>query len=356
MHPDQATITFQCEDTYVTAHTSTPFREDTVTSEREQQYHHLVAPLRLRGLVCTVEYGLSDRIVRAELPDGSALIISPPQEPATDHPPGYPESWLVTRGHPDDSTFHEVVYNSEPDGPHAPYGGSIPHLLAGIGTRLDQLGLPPSPGPQQLAREDAIHRLPAAMTDPADQRRAVTRALGMLHTEAIFGISSDPDLLNPDPPCPGTRGTSLGDLSRSIQTAGHTSEVVAALSELTAPGDGILQQVVDSLTATADWWKELGEPTDRHHADRLRHITEQLDSYAVEIRSLRDGLADRHTSHPQHTWSDQSVSLEPVVPRVTAALSTSPGVRRTTPTTATLNPAVRPGPPPPARPSSAPGL
>ncbi|MFJ1545207.1 hypothetical protein [Streptomyces sp. NPDC088246] len=112
---------------------------------QEHGYEHLTVPLRQRGLECTVEYGLSDYIVHAALPDGSSLIISPPQEPPTDHPPGRPESWLVTRGHPDDTTVHEVIYNSEPNGPHARHGGSVPSLLAAIDTRLDQLGVPPRP-------------------------------------------------------------------------------------------------------------------------------------------------------------------------------------------------------------------
>ena len=34
----------------------------------------MTTPLRQRGLACAVEYGLSDYIVHAELPDGSALI------------------------------------------------------------------------------------------------------------------------------------------------------------------------------------------------------------------------------------------------------------------------------------------
>ncbi|MDW4911510.1 hypothetical protein RB628_41075, partial [Streptomyces sp. ADMS] len=102
MRPDQTLVTLQREGTHVTARTSEPFIQEAAAgaSEHEHQYSHLTAPLRQRGLACTVEYGLSDYIVHAELPDGSALIISPPQEPPTDHPPGYPESWLVTRGHP----------------------------------------------------------------------------------------------------------------------------------------------------------------------------------------------------------------------------------------------------------------
>ncbi|WP_328774504.1 hypothetical protein OHU11_03600 [Streptomyces sp. NBC_00257] len=102
------------------------------------------------------------------LPDGSALSISPPQEPATDHPPGHPESWLVTCGHPDDSTVHEVIYDSEPGGPHARHGGNVPNLLAVIDARLDQLGVPPRPVPASPRVSAALARSPTAQrTTPA---------------------------------------------------------------------------------------------------------------------------------------------------------------------------------------------
>ncbi|MER6546795.1 hypothetical protein [Streptomyces sp. NPDC001250] len=128
MRPDQTLVTLQREGTRITARTSESFVQEAAagTSEHEHPYGHLTTPLRQRGLACTVEYGLSDYIVHAELPDGSALIISPPQEPLTDHPPGYPESWLATRGHPDDSTLHEVIYDSEPDGPQPGMAAASP--------------------------------------------------------------------------------------------------------------------------------------------------------------------------------------------------------------------------------------
>ncbi|MDX3775993.1 hypothetical protein [Streptomyces europaeiscabiei] len=380
MRPDQTLVTLQREGTRITARTSEPFIQEAAvgTSEREHEYSHLTTPLRQRGLACTVEYGLSDYIVHAELPDGSSLIISPPQEPPTDHPPGYPESWLVTRGHPDDSTLHEVIYDSEPDGPHARYGGSVPRLLAALDARLDLLGLPPRPELRRLAQESAaeavlhragfvpvvlfrerFHRLPSAMTNLVEQREMVTRAFDMLQAEG-FDVSCDPDLLDPSRPPPGDHGLSLGDrlgyLTESIQSAAHTSEAVAALSELTAPGDGVLQRVVESLNTTADWWEGLGEPVDPHYANRLRYITKKLDSYALEIRSMRGDLADRHTYHPDKVLVrvDRVAPEEPAGTRVAAALAVSPTARRTTPAAVPSAPAVRPALPP-ARPSSAPG-
>lgn len=170
MHPDQSLVSLRREVTAVTARTSAPLPVHSTASapEREHGYGHLTVPLRQRDLECTVEYGLSDYIVHVALPDGSSLIISPPQEPSTDHPPGHPESWLVTRGHPDDSTVHEVIYDSEPDGPHARHGGNVPKLLAAVDACLDQLDVPPRPGSASPRVTAALALSPAAQrTSPA---------------------------------------------------------------------------------------------------------------------------------------------------------------------------------------------
>jgi hypothetical protein len=166
MHPDQSRASLQQEGTRITARTSDPLplQSTAGTSEREHGYGHLTVALRQRGLECTVEYGLSDYIVHVGLPDGSSLTISPPQEPSANHPPGHPESWLVTRGHPDNSAVHEVIYDSEPDGPQAGHGGSVPSLLAAIDARLDQFDVPPRPG-------SASPRVSAALAlSPTTQR------------------------------------------------------------------------------------------------------------------------------------------------------------------------------------------
>ena len=148
MHADQPLVTLQQEGSAITTRTSGPPPQHAAAPlEREHGYGHLTAPLRRRGLTCTVEYGLSDYIVHAQLPDGSSLIITPPQEPPTEHSPGHPESWMVTRAHPDNSALHEVLYDSEPNGPQARHGGSIPNLLTAIDAHLNQLGvLPPADG------------------------------------------------------------------------------------------------------------------------------------------------------------------------------------------------------------------
>ncbi|MFJ4123730.1 hypothetical protein ACIP3U_20715 [[Kitasatospora] papulosa] len=132
----------------------------------------LCSMLGQRGLEGTVEYGLSDYIVHAELPDGSSLIISPPQEPPSKHPES-PESWMVTRHRSVEPAVYEVVYDSEPDGPHARYGGSVPALLAAVDARLDQLGVPPRQEQGRSGKERAANVLPPGSA-PSRARVALT--------------------------------------------------------------------------------------------------------------------------------------------------------------------------------------
>jgi hypothetical protein len=362
VRPDQTVVTIQREGRFVTARTSSPAsQEGAVGNARyDYPYGHLTGPLRQRGLVCTVEFGLSDYIVHAELPDGSALVVSPPQEPPSDHLPGYPESWLVTRGHPEDSSLHEVVYDSAPDGPPARSGGSVTELLAAVDAHLDQLGVAHGPdnavdsvlhlaGFVPVVRYgESFHRLPAAMTDPAEQRQAIARAVGMLRADG-FVYACDADLLDPGLPVRRDHRRPVGDriaeITRSVSQAGHTREAVAALSELTAPGDGVLDRVLEALEETAAWWEGLGAPADPLYADRLRRIGNQLGVSALEIRSLRNALADRHTAHPARGHhSDQLSEPEDVQRRIRAATAPSPH-RARSPTPAAAVSATAPGPP-----------
>ncbi|MFD7130571.1 hypothetical protein [Streptomyces sp. NPDC059894] len=367
MHPENTLVTFEQEGSRVLAWISASyFPPVSRASEQRHRYGHLTAPLRQRGLECTVEYGLSDYIVHAELPDGSSLIISPPQEPPSEHPES-PESWTVTRHRSAEPAMYEVIYDSDPDGPHAQHGGSVPHLLAAVDARLDRLGVPrrgeQKRSPEEHAAGAVLHRagfvpavafggkhhyrLPSAMTDPAKQRLAVTRAFDMLQAEG-FHLAGDPALL--DPSLPLTRGheMSLGDrlghLAQSVQAATHPSEAVASLSELTAPGDGVLQRIVEILDTTADLWEGLGDTSDHRYATRLRLIAEDLDSYAVELRAIRNDLADRHTAHPKQAAAQASRTgpSSSASPRVSAALAPSPSLgQRTVPIRPPTEPSAR---------------
>ncbi|WP_432063491.1 hypothetical protein [Streptomyces sp. S1] len=383
MFPDSSLITFEKEGSHVRTWinpSTVPSTDD--ISERDHRYGYLTTPLRQRGLECIVEFGLSDYIVHAELPDGSSLIISPPQETPSEHselgePPG---SWTATRHRSAEPAVYEVVYDSEPDGPDARHGGDVRALLAAVDERLDRLGVPPRQKRERSDDELAAgtvlyragfvpavafggedyYRLPSATTDPAEQRVVVTRAVHLLQAEG-FNISCEPDLLDPSLPLARTYEMSLGDrlghLAQVIEAATRADEAVAPLSELTAPGDGVLPRVVEILNMTAEWFEDFGGEADYRYANRLYLIAEDLDAYASRLQAIRGNLVDSHAVHPSRArTAADSPSLQPPSPsRVSAALASSPSAgQHTVPAGVPAEPSA-PTVPPPARPSSAPG-
>lgn len=95
-----------------------------------RRHAHITTPLRRRGLECDIEFGLSAHMVRGSLPDGSHLIISPPQEPPSSRPPGDPEGWSVTRQHPDTHGEFELIgerFTATVRAPTPPAAGPSPH-------------------------------------------------------------------------------------------------------------------------------------------------------------------------------------------------------------------------------------
>ncbi|MGW3341200.1 hypothetical protein ACWDCL_27415 [Streptomyces sp. NPDC001009] len=376
MPPDNALITFAQEGSHVFARISAA-SGPSAASEQHRRYGYLTAALRQRGLEGTVEWGLSDYIVHAELPDGSSLIISPPQEPPSEHPEA-PESWMVTRHRSAEPAVYEVVYDSEPDGRDARHGGSVPDLLDAVEARLDRLGIPRQEQ-ERSAKERAAgavlyragfiphmapggvhaYRLPLYMTDPAEQRLVVTRAFDMLQAEG-FILAGDPDLLDSDLlplQADMSLGDRLGHLAQIVRAATHTSEVAAPLAEVTAPGDGVLQRVVEILDATADWWEGFGDTADHRHVKHLRHIAKDLDFHAIKLQAIRNDLADHHTVHPNKAQATAGRTLPPTTAssRVNAARASSPSagqhaVAAGLPTESSAHTA-----PSPSRPPSAPG-
>lgn len=137
---------------------------------------------------------------------------------------------MVIRRREAGPVVYEVIYDSEPGGPDARHGGSVSKLLAAVDARLEQLGVPPRPGRHRSSRERAAdevlrragfisavsfdgqryHRLPTAMTDPAEQRRAVARACTALQADG-FDVLCDSALLRPGIPPARPREARLGD-------------------------------------------------------------------------------------------------------------------------------------------------
>jgi hypothetical protein len=379
--PDIA-VHFSAQGSRVTARIIGPSGPSADASARrsahsDYPYEHLTGLLRRRGLDCAVEFGLSDYTVHVALPDGSALLISPPQEPPARHPPGLPPAWLVTRGHPGDPALHEVVYDSEPGGPDEEHGAAPGPLFAAIDSRLEQLGVPLLRGPVAPGSVPAVeavlhragfipvidrtgdhhHRLPVGMTDPAEQRRTVTAAVDALKHYGI-AYAAPAGLLDIGQP-PGRPPDSvvgfndrLAHLTETVQGAMHSGQVVAALSELTAPGDGALHHIGDVLEAAAEWWRDLDGPFDPLYAAQLHRITGHLISCSLDIRQLRNALADRHTTRPERPARFEGAVkvVDPVGERrQAAAQATSPaatGTRHDQPPPPGTDPAppVRPGP------------
>ncbi|GGQ22101.1 hypothetical protein GCM10010140_60400 [Streptosporangium pseudovulgare] len=67
---------------------------------------------------------------------------------------------------------------------------------------------------------EPYYRLPSAMTDPAEQRRVVTRAFDILQAEGFYP-TCDPALLDSSLPLARSHemgpGDHLGDLARSVR-------------------------------------------------------------------------------------------------------------------------------------------
>ncbi|RKE22017.1 hypothetical protein [Streptomyces sp. TLI_171] len=294
-----------------------------------------------RGVDYTIGFDTGGYI-DARLPDGSFLLVGPQyadyQGPDRTGPQdGWFAGWLEVGGEP------TPLYDSQP-GQHDHQHGTDPGpLLACINEHLDRRGVPSKQEVQErLVRAESLlhragfvptvhngvacHRLPAAMLDPGERRTAVTRAADYLRAEG-FGVNYPADLTDWVAERAVLPSRPLAGLGGEIAKAGHTEEVVAALSVLTAPGDGVLDQAVDVLHQTAAWWEGLNSTaSDPHYAARLREIANRTDSYVREIRALRGDLADRHAAHPQAAARSAASGHDP---RVAAALASSPASERT---------------------------
>ncbi|MFJ5879847.1 hypothetical protein [Kitasatospora cineracea] len=294
-----------------------------------------------RGVDYTIDFETGDYI-DAQLPDGSFLLAGPQyadyQEPGWTGPQnGWFAEWLEVGGEP------TPLYDSQPGHLHHEHGTGTGPLLACIDEYLDRRGVPSEQEVRKrLARAEsplhragfvpttqngvACHRLPAAMLGPAERRTAVTRAADYLQAEG-FDVNCPTGLTDWAAERATLPSHPLDRLGEDIAKAGHTEEVVAALSVLTAPGDGVLDQAVDVLHQTATWWEGLNSTSaDPHYAARLREVAHLTDRYVREIRALRGDLADRHATHPQAAARSAASGHDL---RVAAALAHAPASGRT---------------------------
>lgn len=245
-----------------------------------RRHAHITTPLRQRGLECDIEFGLSTYIVRVSLPDDSYLIIGPPQEPSSDHPPGHPEEWIVTRQHLDDHALFEVVYDSAPStDPGAPersearHGGSVTHLIEAIDQRLTQLGLQPE--------------LPSAAGRP-------------LSSTAPQPLAGEPRGLsgNADPASRYVYGDALLALTDRLTGTESHADAAALLHQILDPTDGLLERL-------SEFFEAAGEKAKEAEQDDGFDLSYDLADAAAELRNLGEVL---------HVAEDRMRELNPPPP------------------------------------------
>ncbi|WP_262387109.1 hypothetical protein [Streptomyces sp. TRM49041] len=251
-----------------------------------RRHAHITTPLRQRGLECDIEFGLSAYIVHVALPDGSYLIIGPPQEPSSDRPPGNPEGWIVTRQRPDDHAMFEVIYDSTastgpgaPERPEARNGGNATHVVEAIDQRLTQLGLLPVP-------RSSIGGPPVSS---APQPRA----------------PEFPDRSRSADPTPYVYGDALLALTDRLNGTESHADAAALLHQILEPTEGLLERL-------GEFFEAAGEKAKEANQDDGFDLSYDLADAAAEIRNLGEVL---------HVAEDRMRALNPPpsAPRPSAA-------------------------------------
>ncbi|MFG2232716.1 hypothetical protein ACGFNX_22365 [Streptomyces sp. NPDC048723] len=144
---------------------------------------------------------------------------------------------------------------------------------------------------------DRYHRLPRGLEQQEQVRRA-RRAVALLKAVG-YAPQHDPDFASDVRAVHDlTLGAQVAGLAEHIRVAEHSEWAAAAVTELVAPGDGILPAVAEVLHSTADFLQGLGDEADPAHADRLRCLADQLSVITTGVGAYRNLLADRHTPHP----------------------------------------------------------
>ncbi|AXG80767.1 hypothetical protein [Streptomyces paludis] len=248
-----------------------------------RRHAHITTPLRERGLECDIGFGLSAYVVSVSLPDDSYLIISPPQEPSSDRPPGDPEGWIVTHEHPDDQSLFEVLYDSAPSDapaaaqrPEAHHGGSASPLVEAIDHHLTQLGLLL---PHPVSSTRTPHPLPATPTRHPPEAPEVSNT-------ANDGAPAY------------VHGDALRALTERINGTESHGDAAALLHQILEPTDGLLTQLGEFFEAAGEKAKEAEE-------DDGFDLSYDLADAAAEIRNLGEVL---------HVVEDRMRALTPLAP------------------------------------------
>ncbi|MGD6751926.1 hypothetical protein [Streptomyces sp. BH105] len=99
-------------------------------------YGHIITPLRYAGWVTDVETCGGEFVVRADLQDGTELIIASEHSLPVD--PAEVKGWTAVRQNVEDADVHTVLYDSTPNGPQRHHGNNLFPLMA----RIDDMDVP----------------------------------------------------------------------------------------------------------------------------------------------------------------------------------------------------------------------
>ncbi|MGQ4480247.1 hypothetical protein [Streptomyces sp. SAS_276] len=166
-------------------------------------------------------------------------------------------------------------------------GGSEAHSI------LERAGFVPV-----VRLHETYHRTPIGL-DSDIETRLVALAVAQLksagyHVDCDGGFDTEGRLARYLP-----LGASVAHLAERLRKATTTGEATDALTELTAPYDGILAAIEQVLHAAADFHDGLGDRADPYTARRLRHLADEyLHVIRTDLVHTRNGLADRHAPHP----------------------------------------------------------
>ncbi|MEU6233659.1 hypothetical protein [Kitasatospora sp. NPDC047058] len=150
--------------------------------------------------------------------------------------------------------------------------------------------------------EKADYRLPAGLTREQRDQAASTA------TEALRRAGFTVDLYEPMSTPVNTpladAGECLGDrinaLAEQVRCAPTTTEVAAALAELSAPGDGALYALHNALAAAASWADDLASEHEDlgDVAERLADLAEKTETIGRRLSFARGDLVGTHRTHP----------------------------------------------------------
>ncbi|MEU6254274.1 hypothetical protein [Streptomyces sp. NPDC047043] len=140
---------------------------DPLWQELFRRYSHVISPLRYAGWVTDMETCGGEFSVRADLRDGTELIIASEHSLPAD--PAEVRGWNVVRQNVQDPSRHTVLYDSTPNGPQRHHGNSlIPPMV-----RIDALDVP-SRGPRLIVSATHIAPYGASHNQVAGTEGAAT--------------------------------------------------------------------------------------------------------------------------------------------------------------------------------------